>query len=458
MTHINIIKNVLGCCVVFFALSRSGFSDEIKKGDLKEIPNLPNKISKMKVEALKIETLDINTIKLKEIDVGNLGVKKIKNELESTKILRTGHSKGVFEKLESGDYQHLIISSNGERLSFWCINGCEKLEEKQVKAGTNLFVNWQEVEKFVPEANEKIRKKETVSISILKETPKKFKCTLYQKFPHLMEGCEGEACGFLKYEKAIKSAPIFEKTDKKSKNLGTINRCQKIKEFKTFTLLNEMGEVLVVKANKKLTQLGVQDGDIIPFISSLGEGFLKGCVDNTAIDMAMTGSDVREEALVEILTDPKTEGWIKVKSETGIEGYIPKSERFYMGYYDFSAENFCPEDHPCGATFLSKLKEIEKPLGSAFTAHCQNDENLNLEDPSKEHPIDIKVWNDIQKLFPTGVQCAAFYSSDKSCHNEWSGGVSCSCKRKPNETEFNLHYSFSCTKNTEKTNCTFDIL
>lgn len=92
------------------------------------------------------------------------------------KILSRGENTGTFLRIQKGDYIHLEIqTSKNKRISFWCGKDCddyyigssEAFEKKwKSREGKRLRVKWQEVEKFVAEAGEKVRLKETIKIEM----------------------------------------------------------------------------------------------------------------------------------------------------------------------------------------------------------------------------------------------------------------------------------------------------
>ncbi|MBN22614.1 MAG: hypothetical protein CL678_15125 [Bdellovibrionaceae bacterium] len=310
---------------------------KIEKMELKIIQPIDGNL-KLNVQPLNEDVLRLESVLKTEI-------KKKKNEV---RIISIGSSIGKFIELQNGDYQHLSIHSEGKETSFWCFKGCDVLEKLSNKEKIDVLVIWREVERFIPEANEKMKIKETTHVSYNSGKKKSFyPCRSDKKLPRLEKGCEGEGCGFLKYNKAIKTVSVFETASRKSKILGNIKRCEKIEGFEPYTLLSELGWVEVLKPNKQLKKIGVKKGSVIQLTESLGEGYLTACsgihkID--AVDQRIEKSgDVAE---VQTLIQHKSEGWIKLKLKNGRSGYVPETENFYMGYHSYEPSQLCPEDHP----------------------------------------------------------------------------------------------------------------
>jgi hypothetical protein len=411
------------------------------------IPPIKNlEIKKIEIKKIKpIQSIKLNTIKLdiKPInlnsDLGKLLKKenqKIKNE---PKVLRTGYFSGKFEKLTWGDYQHLKITIDGKTKSLWCWKGCEKLEKLNNKP--DVIVLWREVESFVSEAGEKVKRIETTNVYVGKKLRS---CSIHKKFPHLSKGCEGEACGFLKYNKATKKVDAYEKANLSSKVVGTLKRCDKIEKFDTFIALESYGLAEVITPNEQLNKFGVSKGDIISVVKSLGEGYLEACVGHNIIDAVDSGTDpYGKQANVKVLQYNKAESWVKLMLPSGQFGFIPEDKNFYMGYYGYSPEYLCPEDHPCGKSFLTSLKKVETTMTKSFDKFCKSSKD------NKSLALDLKrqlsqdVWGEVHPILPKTIQCADFGVSRTACGNSWGGSFSCIC---PNKEQRDLSYSYSCEK------------
>lgn len=441
----------MGVFLFFLALCQVALGEE----QLKKLDVAPKELKIKKIELKKIEPID-NSIKL-NIKPLNLDSSKIESLLKAEvekknsgpSVISTGSDIGKFVKLQWGDYQHLTINSNGKEISFWCSKGCEVLEKIKNKEKPEVLVIWREVERFIREANEKIKMKETTHIFYNSDQKTSFyPCTKYKKLPHFEKGCEGEGCGFLKYDKAIKPVTVLEKMEQDSKMIGNLKRCQKIEGFESYTSLSELGWVEVLTPNKQLQKIGIKKGAIIQLTSSLGEGYLTACSGNDKIDAVEQGTEqYGDVANVKTLINHKSEGWVKLKLPSGKYGYASEREDFYMGYYSYEPAHFCPEDHPCGPNFLKDLKSSEKTLSRSFKKHCEIEKGCNSNDPSKECELTKKVWSDYKKVLPEGIQCAAFGSSKSSCGKSWGGSFSCSCKLKG--VDENLYYSYNCSKGPE---------
>ncbi len=315
-----------------------------------------------KIELKKSEHIK-NLIKPISLDSSKLD-SLLKTELtqkdNETKVFLTGSNTGSFLKFQLGDYKHIVINSNGKEISFLCSNECEILEKLNDKEKSEVLVIWREVEKIVVQTNEKIKVKETTHIFYNSDKKTSFyPCHRFKKLPHLEKGCEGEACGILKYDKAIKSVDVFENAENNSKTIGHIKKCQKIERFESYTLLSELGWAEVLAPNRKLQKLGIQKGAIIQLTNSLGEGYLTACLGDHKIDAFEQGTEqLGDIANVKSLAHHKSEGWGKLKLPNKKHGFVPERENFYMGYYNYEPALLCPEDHPCGPNFL----KTENPL------------------------------------------------------------------------------------------------
>ncbi len=365
------------------------------------------------------------------------------------KILRTGYTSGTYNKLSWGDDQRLEIVIGGNKKSFWCWQGCEKLSN--LKGKPKIVVFWREVESFIPEAGEKVKRTETTQVFLAKEVKA---CSMYKKLPHLSKGCEGEACGFLQYKKAVKSVSVYAEPDTESKKIGTLNRCQKIDSFETYSKLNEYGFAEVIKPNEQLKKIGVKKGDLITVVRYLGEGYLAACVGKIKIDAVDSKNDpYGKQASVKVLQYNKSDVWVKLKLQSGVSGYVPDKSNFYMGYATYYPEYFCPEDHPCGKDFLEKLKLIESKLTESFNKYCRIRKGCHSSDPSIECQLSKDVWKDISPLIPKNIQCANFGVSKTACDKEWGGSFTCTC---PNKKQRGYYYSYSCKKGNGEGDCRMD--
>ena len=56
-----------------------------------------------------------------------------------------------------------------------------------------------------------------------------------EQMPFIYEGCSGEACGYLKYYKAIRRIELHAEPKENSKITGHIEKCSDIKKAKFFT-------------------------------------------------------------------------------------------------------------------------------------------------------------------------------------------------------------------------------
>lgn len=275
-----------------------------------------------------------------------------------------------------------------------------------------------------------------------------------EKMPFIYEGCSGEACGYLKYYKATRRIELHAEPKENSKIIGHIERCRDIKDAKFFTNVITTGSGVVVSALG--TDLKV--GQSLKVIRSLGEGFWNVCSDNGKIFTA-TAVPMPPEIEFKLIEQPKTQDWIRLKSNQGVLGYAKGGyPRFFMGYYDLEPDGFCAEDHPLGSNINVSKSQLSTFITTALKAACSKYGGCKRSDPTQECPIDLEVWKMLSselKKYPRLVQCAGF-GGGHSCSNEWSGSFSCTYKRPTalnqdaaNQTVF----QYSCKKSVNEYSC-----
>ena len=226
-----------------------------------------------------------------------------------------------------------------------------------------FLINWVKGRFFTPNAQDKdveernsdrrllethkeqIKEPEVYEQDTKPEHKKIKSCSIHESLPHLSKGCMGEACGILKYDKAVSSENVFSEADKKSKIIGVLKRCQKTEGFQPYVKLIKYGIAEVLVPDKKFKKLNIKKGDLIPTVHSEGEGFMTVCVGKHEIYGVETMNPpyFGESAVVKIHRTITYESWVKVKLPSGSFGFIPNHD-FYMGYYSYDDSYLCPED------------------------------------------------------------------------------------------------------------------
>lgn len=172
-------------------------------------------------------------------------------------------------------------------------------------------------------------------------------CNESKKLPKLIESCEGEACGFYHYDKALKDITLYEKPSLKSKVVGTIKRCEKFKSLSPIMKMKSFGTAKVLTLSKTLENQSVKVGDIVTLFQYQGEGYLALCVgDNKDIQGVMEGLSDGDKSIAEVSIAKKTvnEAWVKLTTMKGIIGYTPRQNNI-MWYAMIDEKLLCnPED------------------------------------------------------------------------------------------------------------------
>lgn len=281
---------------------------------------------------------------------------------------------------------------------------------------------------------------------------KTWTCELHPKYPVLLEGCDGEACGVLTYERALSDTPLYAAPSDELKKVGDLRRCERISSFATFTRLKRPGVAEVVEPDSKAKALGVRVGDKIPLLRSHGEGFSSGCIGKTTIDFVDTyAGNADTETRIKVAAWPDSETWTRVKNQKGVVGYSNKHD-FYMGYYSYEPSLFCAGDHPLGIDADETLRKVGEVLGNSFEKNCVNMVDCrNAKDPTSQCKVETAVWLDILPLFPKSVQCAAFILPEKGCEETWQGTFTCAFKH--NGKDRHANFSYQCQKTSGKVAC-----
>lgn len=197
------------------------------------------------------------------------------------------------------------------------------------------------------------------------------KCKKFEKFPVLLERCEGEMCGVIKYNKSLKTLSVYQNTSLASSKVDTLHKCEAIKDFKSLVKLRKLGRLIVLKPKKGLKKLNIQKNDIISMITYGGEGYLNACIGNKEIIVSVV--DEKDVSHVKIISNPETEGWVKLTTPRNKTGFVLEKEDFYMGYYNYEPSRLCSED---------KLK---------------NSNNVHQAHPKSADSVESSVVTDVKK-------------------------------------------------------------
>lgn len=184
---------------------------------------------------------------------------------------------------------------------------------------------------------------------------KEWPCTKYQKFPIILQGCEGEMCGRLMYEKTVRFTSVYEKPAINSKIIDRLEKCELIRDFKPYLVIKKLGNAEILRTDKELLDLRVKTGDIISFIRLMDEddviGELLACIqhkETSVYDMVIAESDEEAYApfsIVKVLAQNTTEKWVQLKTPRNKIGYAPDNG-FYDGFYTYNDADLCPGDKP----------------------------------------------------------------------------------------------------------------
>lgn len=152
-------------------------------------------------------------------------------------------------------------------------------------------------------------------------------CDESKKLPKIIESCEGEACGFYHYDKALEDIPLYEKPSLKSKKTTILKKCENFKDLKPIMKMKSFGTAKVVTLNSTLDEMKVNIGDIVTLYQYQGEGYLALCVGNKkniqGVMKGMSGGD-KSIAEVSIVENTVNEPWVKLTTISGVVGYTPR--------------------------------------------------------------------------------------------------------------------------------------
>jgi hypothetical protein len=158
------------------------------------------------------------------------------------------------------------------------------------------------------------------------------------EIPQFIEGCEGEGCGLLSYDKSIKPVTIYKEPNINSEVVDRLKKCEVIKNFKIYMWIKKFGEAKILSPN--LFENTVIQNDLIKVRYYSGEGYYSACVKNKEIIVADKFVADKEFPTVDFISNPVVEGWVRLTTPRGIDGYTPDTD-FYIGYYDDEPSD-CP--------------------------------------------------------------------------------------------------------------------
>jgi len=164
------------------------------------------------------------------------------------------------------------------------------------------------------------------------------------KIPQFIEGCEGEGCGLLSYDKSVRSVTIYKEPYINSEIVDHLKKCEVIKNFEVFMWIKKFGEAKVLSPN--LFKNTVSQNDLLKIRYPSGEGYYSACVKNKEMKVVDQLVDDKEFPTVDFMSSPIVEGWIHLTTPRGIDGYTPDTN-FYIGKYDYNYSNeslYCPLD------------------------------------------------------------------------------------------------------------------
>lgn len=194
-----------------------------------------------------------------------------------------------------------------------------------------------------------------LAMSVFSIEAKEWTCTKYPKLPIVVQGCEGEMCGRLMYEKAERAVSIYEKPFTTSRVIDQLARCELIRNFEPYIVVNTIGRVEVLSLDKDLAAAGVKVGDILPYVRANDEddvfGELTACFgdrEHPVYDtvVAEDNPQYRFATIVKVLSRHASQEWIKLKTPRNKVGYAPGNSEFYMSYYRYRPMAHCPGDKP----------------------------------------------------------------------------------------------------------------
>ncbi len=159
------------------------------------------------------------------------------------------------------------------------------------------------------------------------------------KIGDLINYCNGEACGYLSYPKAIRSVVLHEKPDLKSKIVGERNRCELIQGFELKSVFEDFGEAIALA---DIPGWNLKKGDVVKYYFQQ-EGDYIGCVKDRPVIFYATSQRINDSTCFEDKKPSKLEEWVYHTASNGKHGYSKvESDSFYVGYS--GSDERCPGD------------------------------------------------------------------------------------------------------------------
>ena len=172
-------------------------------------------------------------------------------------------------------------------------------------------------------------------------------CDESKKLPKIINSCEGEACAFYHYDKALEDIPLYEKPSLKSKMVDLIKKCEQFKSLDVLMKMKSFGIAKVLFLNDELKKVNVAVGDIVTVYQYQGEGYLALCVGNKKdIQAVVEGLRGGQNEIDEISSQKDTvnEAWVKLTTTSGVVGYSPRKNNI-MWYATIDTKKLCdPKD------------------------------------------------------------------------------------------------------------------
>jgi len=170
---------------------------------------------------------------------------------------------------------------------------------------------------------------------------KDWPCPRLAKLPLTLPGCEGEACGVLKYERTVRPVELLQNIGD-PKPFTTVKKCSKIVFFEPFYVIQKPGKVKFVQP---ISEASVNAGDTAFILQNLGEGYVDVCLNDKSLHVSLVPEPQQNQSEVStIIEHVKTENWVRIKFQDGTKGIartFHKDGIWFQGYYDYSPEQHC---------------------------------------------------------------------------------------------------------------------
>lgn len=161
-----------------------------------------------------------------------------------------------------------------------------------------------------------------VTASVVKD----WGCTKYPNFPIVLEACEVEGpCGKSSDNKVLAVTSVYEQPFKTSKIIDRLEPGDKIREVRPYLVIKKLGAVKVVTIGEELSDLGVHEGDIGPYIKHMDADEHFGGIELCVGDKIVEVDDLEEGStnFVKVITEKQSEDWVKLITPRGKIGYTP---------------------------------------------------------------------------------------------------------------------------------------